>query len=79
MGKRTKAQIICDSICGVLMLVSLLVFLVAGILVENIWHPLWIIIPSSGLACGIISIICNCVVNCKSMSKEKVETKDNEK
>lgn len=79
MCKRTKAQIICDSICGVLMLLSLLVFLVVGILVPSILHPLWIIIPSAGLTCGIISIICNCVVSCKSVTKANSSKNDEKK
>lgn len=70
MGRKNKAQIICDSICGVLMLLSILVFLVVGVIVPSILHPLWVIIPSAGLASGIISIICNCVVSCKKQKQQ---------
>lgn len=74
MGKKSKAQIICDSICGVLMLLSILVFLVVGVIVPSVLHPLWVIIPSAGLTSGIISIICNCVVCCK----RKMDTSSDE-
>lgn len=76
MGKRSKGQIICDAICGVLMLLSILVFLVVGVIVPSVLHPLWIIIPSSGLTCGIISIIFNAVIACKkTKSDSNVEEK----
>lgn len=58
MFKRSKAQIISDAVCGILMLVSLLVFILVGIF-AHIWHPTWIVIPCSGLVCGIVSIIVN--------------------
>lgn len=72
MGRKNKTQIICDSVCGVLMLLSILVFLVVGVIVPSVLHPLWVIIPSAGLISGIISIICNCVVRCQ-VEKKRVQ------
>ena len=76
MYKKSKAQIISDAVCGVLMLVSILFFGLFG-LFTNIWHPTWFVVPSSGLVCGIISIIVNTYVSIKS--KETVEEKKEEK
>ena len=73
MYRRTKAQIISDAVCGVLMLVSLLVFILVGIF-AHIWHPTWIVIPCSGLVCGIISIIVNTYTNLHK--KEIADTED---
>ena len=75
MYRKTKAQIISDAICGILMLVSILVFLFVGIFTE-IWHPTWIVLPSSGILCGIISIITSTYVNLKNQEPAtKVEDK----
>lgn len=73
MYRRTKAQIISDAVCGVLMLVSLLVFILVGIF-AHVWHPTWIVIPCSGLVCGIISIIVNTFTNLHK--KEIADTED---
>ena len=62
MYKKSKAQIICDAICGILMLASILVFILVGIF-ANIWHPTWIVIPCSGIVCGIVSISINTYAN----------------
>ena len=58
MYKKSKSQVICDAICGILMLVSILVFILVGVL-AGVWHPTWVVIPCSGIMCGIISIIVN--------------------
>ena len=62
MYKKSKAQIICDAICGILMLASILVFILVGIF-ANIWHPTWIVIPCSEIVCGIVSISINTYAN----------------
>lgn len=74
MYRRTKAQIISDAVCGVLMLVSLLVFILVGIF-AHIWHPTWIVIPCSGLVCGIISIIVNTYTNLHKKEIADIEDK----
>lgn len=70
MYRKTKAQIICDAVCGILMLLSILVFILIGVF-SNIWHPTWVIIPCSGIVCSIISIIIN------TCSKLSIKNNDN--
>ena len=77
MYKKSKAQIICDAICGVLMLASILVFILVG-LFANIWHPTWIVIPCSGIVCGIVSISINTYANLHTETP-KTEDKSGDK
>lgn len=68
---KTKGQIICDALCGIIMLVSIIVYLILG-KVLNFWHPGWIIVVSGAVLCGIISIISNtCVELQKLKDKDK--------
>lgn len=69
MYKKSKAQIISDAFCGVLMLVSILVFLFVGIFTE-VWHPTWIILPASGIFCGIVSIVVSTYTNLKKENEQ---------
>lgn len=77
MYKKSKAQIICDAICGILMLASILVFILVGIF-ANIWHPTWIVIPCSGIVCGIVSISINTYANLHTETP-KTEEKSGDK
>ena len=77
MYKKSKAQIICDAICGILMLASILVFILVGIF-ANIWHPTWIVIPCSGIVCGIVSISINTYANLHTETP-KTEDKSGDK
>lgn len=45
-------------ICGVIMLIATILFLVSG-LVYDMWHINWIVYPIGGIMCGIVSIILN--------------------
>ena len=67
MYRKPKSQMISDAACGVLMIVSILVYLLIGV-IANIWHPTWIIVVSAGLICGIISI---CVSTFNNIKKGK--------
>ena len=78
MYKKSKAQIICDAICGILMLASILVFILVGIF-ANIWHPTWIVIPCSGIVCGIVSISINTYANLHTEEAPKTEDKSGDK
>jgi len=75
MYRKPKSQMISDAVCGVLMLVSILVYLLIGV-IANIWHPTWIIVVSAGLICGIISI---CVGTFNNVSKSKELDNDTNK
>ena len=77
MYKKSKAQIICAAICGILMLASILVFILVGIF-ANIWHPTWIVIPCSGIVCGIVSISINTYANLHTETP-KTEDKSGDK
>ena len=77
MYKKSEAQIICDAICGILMLASILVFILVGIF-ANIWHPTWIVIPCSGIVCGIVSISINTYANLHTETP-KTEDKSGDK
>ncbi len=43
-------------ICGVIMLIATMIFLVTGI-IYNIWHINWIVFLLGGMLCGIVAII----------------------
>lgn len=80
MYRKSKAQIICDAVCGILMLASIMAFILIG-LFAKIWHPTWIIIVCSAVACGIISIVINTYTSLhkdieKQDKKDKLENTD---
>ena len=54
--KETKAKIISDAVCGMIMLLSIAVFLLIGWLSGN-WHPAWVIVVVGGSLCGIVGIL----------------------
>lgn len=70
MEERTKAEIVCDAICGLIMLVSVAVFVIVGICTDE-WHPTWLITVIGAVVCGIISIVCNAVVGIKKVDAKK--------
>lgn len=51
-----KNEKIVDKICGILMLVATIIFLISG-LVFQMWKINWIVYPIGGILCGIVSII----------------------
>ncbi len=65
---KSKASIILDAICGILMLISILTYVIIG-LVAQVWHPTWIIIVAAGFACGVMGIINDAVTKIKSQNK----------
>lgn len=75
MYKKSKAVIISDAICGILMLASILAFVLVGIF-AHVWHPTWVIIVGTAILCGIISIAVNTYANLhKEEEKESVSNK----
>ena len=73
---KTKEQIICEAVCGILMLLSVIVYILIGFL-ANLWHPGWLVIVCSALVCGIINCISNLVINLKQKAnKEGNDTED---
>lgn len=68
--KRNKSLIIADAVCGIIMLVSVLVYLILGLTI-NFWHPGWMIIVGAVIVSGIISIIFNARANLKDEKQEE--------
>lgn len=74
--RKTKAQIISDGVCGILMLLSIIAYLIVGF-TANIWHPTWLIIVCTALVCGIIGVVSNTVARLKNNENKNNENKDN--
>lgn len=53
-----KENSLVGKICGVIMLVATILFLVSGF-VYNMWHISWIVYPIGGIMCGIVGTIFN--------------------
>ena len=58
--KEDKADRIKSAVCGCIMLVATIIFLVAG-LGFNLWEKCWIVYVVGGLLCGIASIVIEAV------------------
>lgn len=71
---KNKRKVIADAICGVLILVSVFVYIVLGLAI-GWWHPGWIIIVGSLIISGIISIIVNANVNLNQEEKPEEKPK----
>lgn len=69
MEERSKIEIICDAVCGLIMLGCVGVYVLIGF-IKSVWHPTWVIIVAGAIVCGIISIISNTVVNFKKINKK---------
>ncbi len=71
---RSKAKIICDAICGIVMLLCIITYVVIGIC-TNIWHPYWIIIVAGGVFCGILGIVGNTMSSLKEIKQKDENNK----
>lgn len=67
--KKEKAVIISDAICGIIVILSILVYLVLGLTI-NWWHPGWIIVVSACMVSAIISVVTSMIVELKKSDKE---------
>mgnify|MGYP004642349087 FL=1 len=72
--EKSKLAIILDAVCGTLMLVCTLVYLLIGV-VKNIWHPTWIIIVVGGFVCALIGIISDTVTKLNARTHEEQNNK----
>ncbi len=68
--QKTVAQVITGAICGSLMIVCTLVYVILGITL-NFWHPGWLIMLAGGLTCGIVGIVTNTVADLKEIKKKE--------
>ena len=63
--EKLKSQIISDCVCGIIMLLSIAIYLIIG-LFWGLWHPCWAIIIIAGLVCGLIHVIVDTVAMLKT-------------
>ena len=73
---KTVAQIITGAICGTVMIICALVYVILGITLPNFWHPGWLIMFAGGMTCGIVGIVTNTVSDLKQAKKREQENKD---
>ena len=69
MFSKSKLRIVTDAICGILFLLSMLVYILVGVF-TGVWHPTWVIILCTCIACAVISIISNAVINYKKKNNK---------
>lgn len=67
-----KSKVICDAICGILMLLCIISYICVG-LFAKVWHPTWIILVGGAVACGIIGIINSTVINMKEVNNKSTK------
>lgn len=67
---KTVAEVITGAICGSLMIVCILVYVILGITI-NFWHPGWLIMLAGGLTCGIVGIVTNTIADLKEIKKKE--------
>ena len=77
MYKKDKRQVLCDAVCGVLILLSILVYILLGVLDGN-WHPGWLIVVCTGLICAVISICVSTYVRLERERKAEERDRSNE-
>ena len=68
--KKSKASIILDGVCGLIMVVCTLVYLLIGF-IANIWHPTWVVFVIGGVVCAIIGIIKDTILKVKTQDQQK--------
>lgn len=68
--QKTKGQIICDAVCGLLMILAIISFLIVGF-ITKIWHPTWLILLCSALVCAIIGLISNTTHDLKTLEQNQ--------
>lgn len=76
-NKKEKSIIICDAICGILVMLSVLVYVVLGIACDW-WHPGWIVIVCASIVSAVASIVANMIVELKKSDKETTDEPKNE-
>ena len=51
-----RNQLLIDKVCSIILLISIIIFLIAGF-VFNLWHPGWVVIVFGSIFCVLASII----------------------
>lgn len=70
--KKNNLKLISDAICGCLVLISVLVYVILGLAI-GWWHPGWVIIVGAAIVSGIISIVTGAIVASKAQDEPKKE------
>lgn len=68
--KQSKANIVLDAVCGLIMVLCTLAYLIIGF-VANVWHPTWVIFVIGAFVCAIIGIIKDTIAKIKSQDQQK--------
>ena len=68
--KQSKASIILDGVCGLIMVVCTLVYLLIGF-IAKIWQPTWVVFVIGGFVCAIIGIIKDTILKVKAQDQQK--------
>ncbi len=68
--EKSRAGKISDGICGCIMLLSTIIFLLWSFL-TNRWDISWLVFPIGGMLCAVVSIVCRLV--CKEESAQNEE------
>lgn len=76
--KRAKAKIISGAISAIVCLLSVVAYLIVG-LVTKAWHPWWMIVICGAVAAAIIDIITNMVVELNKNAEEQEQNRDETK
>lgn len=73
--EKSKISIILDAICGTLMLVCLMTYLLIGV-IKNIWHPTWIIVVVGAFICALIGIINDTVAKINATKSSETDNRN---
>lgn len=73
--KQTKAQIISDSVCSIIMALAVFVYIIWGITCK-FWHPGWVIVVGAFLLCGIIGIIVDAKADLQKLDNKEAQNKE---
>lgn len=65
---KSKAQVVSEAICGAIMLIAILAYVLLGIF-ANFWHPGWVIIVACAVVCGITGLVVNTVCDLKNINQ----------
>ncbi|MBQ7351887.1 MAG: hypothetical protein IJW59_03370 [Clostridia bacterium] len=72
MFSRNKVKIISDAICGIIMLLSILAFVLIGVF-GKIWHPTWIILVIAIVVDAVLSIVVGATIKVKKQNPNESE------
>ena len=73
--RKTKEKVICDAVCGLVMLMCVMAYLIIGIF-TNQWHPYWIIPACGGIVCAVVSLVFNTIANVKEIDKQNKNSQE---